>query len=123
MLTPDIVMDRDRRLTGMLRGQTDSALAPAGFELNNPWRVRKSTPCIRKRQANILIAREAHLLSVVFQGENTEFHSCTYHEYQTSNSLAITLLTSIPLHLGLQGVESNRKWDCALGIVCAFDFV
>lgn len=33
------VMDRDRRLTGFLRGQTDSAKAPAGFELSNPWRV------------------------------------------------------------------------------------
>lgn len=35
-----IVMDRDRRLTGFLRGQTGSAIAPPGFELNNPWRVR-----------------------------------------------------------------------------------
>lgn len=33
-------MDRDRRLTGYLRGQTDNPTAPAGFELNNPWRVR-----------------------------------------------------------------------------------
>jgi hypothetical protein len=33
-------MDRDRRLTGFLRGQTDKPIAPAGFELNNPWRVR-----------------------------------------------------------------------------------
>ena len=32
-------MDRDRRLTGMLRGQTDSPAAPQGFELNNPWTV------------------------------------------------------------------------------------
>ena len=35
-----VVMDRDRRLTGYLRGQTDNPVAPAGFELNNPWRVR-----------------------------------------------------------------------------------
>jgi hypothetical protein len=34
-----IVMDRDRRLTGFLRGQTDNVNAPAGFELNAPWRV------------------------------------------------------------------------------------
>ncbi|KAL0469470.1 hypothetical protein QR685DRAFT_572460 [Neurospora intermedia] len=34
-----IVMDRDRRLTGWLRGQTDAADAPYGFEYNNPWRV------------------------------------------------------------------------------------
>ncbi|KAI9781902.1 MAG: hypothetical protein M1835_004158 [Candelina submexicana] len=33
------VMDRDRRLTGFLRGQTDHVEAPPGFELNNPWRV------------------------------------------------------------------------------------
>ena len=32
-------MDRDRRLTGYLRGQTDNVVAPPGFELNNPWRV------------------------------------------------------------------------------------
>ncbi|KAE8451552.1 hypothetical protein EG329_003625 [Mollisiaceae sp. DMI_Dod_QoI] len=35
------VMDRDRRLTGYLRGQTDNPVAPAGFELNNPWRLEK----------------------------------------------------------------------------------
>lgn len=33
-------MDRDRRLTGFLRGQTDMVKAPEGFELSNPWRVR-----------------------------------------------------------------------------------
>lgn len=32
-------MDRDRRLTGTLRGQTDKPDAPLGFELNNPWKV------------------------------------------------------------------------------------
>ncbi|KAG9233365.1 hypothetical protein BJ875DRAFT_535424 [Amylocarpus encephaloides] len=35
------MMDRDRRLTGFLRGQTDIADAPVGFELNNPWRLEK----------------------------------------------------------------------------------
>ncbi|KAI9829450.1 MAG: hypothetical protein M1826_005632 [Phylliscum demangeonii] len=33
------VMDRDARLTGHRRGQTDNVLAPPGFELNNPWKV------------------------------------------------------------------------------------
>jgi hypothetical protein len=33
-------MERDRRLTGFMRGQTDKPVAPEGFELNNPWRVR-----------------------------------------------------------------------------------
>ncbi|KAF1822304.1 uncharacterized protein K489DRAFT_410625 [Dissoconium aciculare CBS 342.82] len=35
------MMDRDRRLTGFLRGQTDNVNAPAGFELNAPWRIEK----------------------------------------------------------------------------------
>ncbi|KAJ9634598.1 hypothetical protein H2199_008881 [Coniosporium tulheliwenetii] len=38
-MAADSVMDRDRRLTGFLRGQTDRVDAPPGFELNNPWRV------------------------------------------------------------------------------------
>jgi len=33
------VMERDRRLTGYLRGQTDRVDAPAGFEVSNPWKV------------------------------------------------------------------------------------
>ncbi|KAG5764125.1 hypothetical protein H9Q72_007798 [Fusarium xylarioides] len=33
------MMDRDRRLTGTLRGQTDKPEAPLGFELNNPWKL------------------------------------------------------------------------------------
>jgi len=32
-------MDRDRRLTGDLRGQANNPTAPPGYELNNPWRV------------------------------------------------------------------------------------
>ncbi|KIH94186.1 hypothetical protein SPBR_06203 [Sporothrix brasiliensis 5110] len=36
-----VVMDRDRRLTGLLRGQTDNPSAPPGFEVNNPWRLEK----------------------------------------------------------------------------------
>lgn len=34
-----LVMERDRRLTGSLRGQSDAPIAPLGFELNNPWKV------------------------------------------------------------------------------------
>lgn len=40
-LTPRTVMDRDRRLTGWLRGQVDRPIAPAGFEYSNGWRVRQ----------------------------------------------------------------------------------
>jgi len=35
------MMERDRRLTGFLRGQSDQPVAPAGFELNNPWKIEK----------------------------------------------------------------------------------
>ncbi|CAN9130314.1 hypothetical protein GT037_006600 [Alternaria burnsii] len=35
------VMERDRRLTGFMRGQTDKPVAPEGFELNNPWRCEQ----------------------------------------------------------------------------------
>ena len=41
-------MRRDRRLTGTLRGQTDKAEAPLGFELNNPWAV---STCIHSRKS------------------------------------------------------------------------
>jgi len=33
------MMERDRRLTGYFRGQSDRAIAPDGFELNNPWKL------------------------------------------------------------------------------------
>ncbi|KKY35671.1 hypothetical protein UCDDA912_g04278 [Diaporthe ampelina] len=35
------MMNRDRRLTGFLRGQTSNPVAPDGYELNNPWRVER----------------------------------------------------------------------------------
>ncbi|KAI5361960.1 Putative NADH dehydrogenase [ubiquinone] (complex I), alpha subcomplex subunit 1 [Septoria linicola] len=37
------MMDRDRRLTGFVRGQTDNVKAPKGFELSNPWRLEPGT--------------------------------------------------------------------------------
>jgi hypothetical protein len=58
-----IVMDRDRRLTGYLRGQTDNPSAPAGFELNNPWRVGREIPPLLNAPLTLCsIAREAHHL-------------------------------------------------------------
>ncbi|KAF2841820.1 hypothetical protein M501DRAFT_967789 [Patellaria atrata CBS 101060] len=35
------MMDRDRRITGYLRGQSDRPEAPPGFEVNSPWRLEK----------------------------------------------------------------------------------
>jgi len=33
------MMDRDQRLTGYLRGQSDRSEAPDGFELNSYWKM------------------------------------------------------------------------------------
>jgi len=66
-------MDRDRRLTGYLRGQTDSPSAPAGFELNNPWRVSSTSfsfgDCLLIAYST---AREAHPLDVL--GDHAVVH-------------------------------------------------
>jgi len=35
------MMERDKRLTGFLRGQSDQPIAPDGFELSNPWKCEK----------------------------------------------------------------------------------
>jgi hypothetical protein len=56
-------MDRDRRLTGYLRGQTDNPSAPAGFELNNPWRVSGEISLLIVIPLTLCsTAREAHHL-------------------------------------------------------------
>jgi hypothetical protein len=34
-----LVMDRDMRMTGVFRAQSDKPEAPLGFELNNPWKA------------------------------------------------------------------------------------
>lgn len=49
LTAPGAVMDRDRRLTGFLRGQTDQVAAPAGFELSNGWRVSIAHPFVAQR--------------------------------------------------------------------------
>ncbi|CEJ90984.1 hypothetical protein VHEMI06732 [[Torrubiella] hemipterigena] len=35
------MMERDRRLTGTFRGQTDNPVAPPGFEFSNGWKLEK----------------------------------------------------------------------------------
>ena len=66
-------MDRDRRLTGYLRGQVDQPTAPAGFEVSNGWRVSYDT--LRQETESedstneFAIGREAHHL-------NTFPHTC-----------------------------------------------
>ena len=65
------VMDRDRRLTGYLRGQIDQPTAPAGFEVSNGWRVsHTSFSCtrlvLRSGSADeLLTGREARLVNYI----------------------------------------------------------
>jgi hypothetical protein len=51
-------MERDRRLTGYFRGQSDRAIAPDGFELNSPWKVCSGREIIAVTQAHLYIAGE-----------------------------------------------------------------
>lgn len=59
------VMDRDRRLTGYLRGQTDQALAPAGFEFTNGWRVSSARDMISDLE---MVSPRVRLLTVITTG-------------------------------------------------------
>ncbi|KNG45884.1 involucrin repeat-containing protein [Stemphylium lycopersici] len=69
------MMERDRRLTGFMRGQTDKPVAPAGFELNNPWRLSEFNSEIFHsfswaRAGNIgyaLFLRQLQAIKVLFQ--------------------------------------------------------
>jgi hypothetical protein len=53
------VMDRDRRLTGYLRGQIDQPTAPAGFEVSNGWRVSHTSFSKRRSADEAPLGREA----------------------------------------------------------------
>lgn len=64
------VMDRDRRLTGYLRGQVDQPTAPAGFEVSNGWRVSYTRfPSPNEVQITVLTrfptGREARLVNYI----------------------------------------------------------
>ncbi|PGH07259.1 hypothetical protein AJ80_08019 [Polytolypa hystricis UAMH7299] len=52
-----IVMERDMRLTGSLRGQTDNHIAPLGFELNNPWKVSAHSAEQSQFECKLIIGR------------------------------------------------------------------
>ncbi|QQK45770.1 hypothetical protein Pdw03_0668 [Penicillium digitatum] len=34
-----VMMERDLRITGSLRGQSSNHKAPTGFEVSNPWKI------------------------------------------------------------------------------------
>lgn len=66
------MMDRDRRLTGFLRGQSDKPLAPAGFELNNPWRVScgPASGTYEHQRLIIFLGREENVIEGALRMEN-----------------------------------------------------
>ncbi|TVY36111.1 hypothetical protein LSUB1_G005154 [Lachnellula subtilissima] len=77
------VMDRDRRLTGFLRGQTDNPTAPPGFELNNPWRVGFPT------QIELLLEKITDLLLAVGEAlllEDGASWNCTYDSVRNTGN-------------------------------------
>jgi hypothetical protein len=51
LLTEYSVMERDRRLTGFFRGQSDRPVAPKGFEMSAGWKV-VSPAVVSERLAN-----------------------------------------------------------------------
>ena len=71
VLTSDLVMERDRRLTGFMRGQTDRPEAPKGFELNNPWRV-SMPPDMTRKQCSCNLGRATMVLDA--KGEEQYIH-------------------------------------------------
>lgn len=68
------MMDRDRRLTGYLRGQSDKAAAPVGFELNNPWRVSCGSQYHGKERQRLMTCagREENVVEDVWDRERSE---------------------------------------------------
>ena len=58
------VMERDLRITGNIRGQSGNAVAPKGFEVSNPWKVRLVDLVlgVRKADTDCAAARETNLL-------------------------------------------------------------
>jgi hypothetical protein len=58
-LTPPVI-ERDRRLTGNMYGQTDAPIAPKGFELNSAWRVRNFQSGSSELLLTAPAAREAY---------------------------------------------------------------
>jgi len=39
----EMMMDRDKRLTGHIRGQTSNPVAPEGFETNSVWYTERAS--------------------------------------------------------------------------------
>jgi hypothetical protein len=67
-------MSRDLRLTGSLRGQTDKPVAPPGFEVNNPWKVKNP-----RGTSMIVSSFECRLLMLRAGGEKILLKSVLRH--------------------------------------------
>lgn len=72
-------MERDRRLTGWLRGQTDNPEAPDGFELNNPWKVSGQLALcyLVFMELSIIPARDSIHLDVPAAINSFNFSNCS----------------------------------------------
>ena len=82
----DIVMDRDRRLTGYLRGQTDKPDAPLGFEVNNPWRVSN---------VSVLVSDNAYECKIGGGPDNLNLEPCVYNLITTPSLLSFSSVTCL----------------------------
>lgn len=110
-------MDRDRRLTGFLRGQTDRPTAPAGFELNNPWRVRiLLLPTILKTK--LTIKNSASRASSRFA--RATGLNCTYVVRRRMNKGMITLQKEYELLKIHHGTEFCRLHQFLSGHIFCF---
>lgn len=107
-------MQRDRRLTGYLRGQTDKPEAPEGFELNNPWKVGKAMVKRLRQMLTLNAAREAGFVNPIpmritflkpVNAKSVQFYiresSGTYTRIQYMHHLSSDTRPLIPARSGL----------------------
>ena len=59
------MIERDYRLTGIYREQTDNVAAPLGFDVNNGWKVRTPWEWLDTRLADESTARgQNHIVTL-----------------------------------------------------------
>lgn len=91
-------MERDKRLTGFLRGQTDRVAAPPGFELNNPWKVGLAELADENRVLTKILVREPILLDwrpISFRYTCTDIKN--YNKFRIHSMNLVHLYSSMPL--------------------------
>ena len=88
------VMERDLRITGSIRGQSGNALAPKGFEVSNPWKVRLIGLVlgVRKADTDYAVARETNLLR-----KRRASTLCVYKLFPIFREISIAFLFKITI--------------------------